>query len=111
MPPELERREVRPTPPGSARCCPHGGRYVPFGEDVSSELEVIPAQFFVTEIHRRKDRLEGRGHPDCPRVKTAPLPVRPIDPGRPRPGLLAAVAVDRYADYLPLSRREAMYAR
>ena len=32
----------------------------------------------------------------------APLPTRPIERGRPGPGLLAHVLVSKYADHLPL---------
>ena len=41
----------------------------------------------------------------------APLPSLPIERGRPGPGLLAHVAVAKYADGLPLHRQSAIYAR
>jgi transposase len=41
----------------------------------------------------------------------APLPSLPIERGRPGPGLLAHVAVAKYADGLPLYRQSAIYAR
>ena len=41
----------------------------------------------------------------------APLPSRPIERGRPGPGLLAHVLVSKYADHLPLYRQSQIYAR
>ncbi|NEY92303.1 hypothetical protein G4Z14_18725 [Rhodobacteraceae bacterium KMS-5] len=38
----------------------------------------------------------------------APLPSRPIERGRPGPGLLAHVLVSKYADHLPLCVFHAM---
>jgi transposase len=41
----------------------------------------------------------------CERFVQAPLPSRPIERGRPGPGLLAHVLVSKYADHLPLYRQ------
>ncbi|EFO33345.1 transposase IS66 [Roseibium sp. TrichSKD4] len=41
----------------------------------------------------------------------APLPSRPIERGRPGPGLLAHVLVSKYADHLPLYRLSQIFAR
>lgn len=41
----------------------------------------------------------------------APLPSRPIDRGRPGPGLLAHVLVSKYADHLPLYRQSQIFDR
>ena len=41
----------------------------------------------------------------------APLPARPIERGRPGPGLLAHVLVSKYYDSLPLYRQSRIYAR
>ena len=41
----------------------------------------------------------------CERLVQAPLPSRPIERGRPGPGLLAGVPVSKYADHLPLYRQ------
>nr|WP_147373320.1 IS66 family transposase [Henriciella mobilis] len=47
----------------------------------------------------------------CDRFHQAPLPSRPIERGRPGPGLLAHVLVSKYADHLPLYRQSQIYAR
>src|SRR5216684_34310 len=40
-----------------------------------------------------------------------PLPARPIEKGRPEPGLLAHVVTSKYAEHLPLYRLEQIFAR
>ena len=41
----------------------------------------------------------------CEKFVQSPLPSRPIERGRPGPGLLAHVLVSKYADHLPLYRQ------
>ena len=45
------------------------------------------------------------------RTLTAQLPSRPIERGRPGPGLLAHVLVSKYADHLPLYRQSRIFER
>ena len=47
----------------------------------------------------------------CEAILQAPLPSRPIERGRPGPGLLAHVLVSKYADHLPLYRQSQIYGR
>ena len=47
----------------------------------------------------------------CERFVQAPLPSRPIERGRPGPGLLAHVLVSKYADHLPLYRQSQIFDR
>lgn len=47
----------------------------------------------------------------CEAICQAPLPSRPIERGRPGPGLLAHVLVSKYADYLPSYRQSTIFAR
>ncbi|WP_269451023.1 IS66 family transposase [Phaeobacter inhibens] len=48
---------------------------------------------------------------DCDQIVQSALPSRPIERGRPRPGLLAHVLVSKYADHSPLYRQSQIYAR
>jgi len=77
------------------------------GEEVTEELDWQPASFSVTEHVRPKYACrhcqEG--------VIIAELPPRPIEKGRPGPGLLANVLVSKYADHLPLHRLEGIFGR
>src|SRR5476651_300174 len=66
-------------------CCPGcGSRLRQFGEDVSEQLERVPATYKVIRHVRPKFACAG-----CERVVEAPAPARPIDRGLPGPALLA----------------------
>lgn len=104
LPEHLPRDEIVHAP---ACVCPGcGGALRPFGEDVTEQLDYVPASFRVTRHVR--SRLSCR---TCDRIVQAPLPSLPIERGRPGAGLLARVLVAKYADHLPLYRQSAIYAR
>jgi transposase len=105
LPEDLPREVVTHLP--AHNCCPDcGGALRQFGEDVSEQLERIPASFKVIRHVRPKFACAG-----CQSVIEAPAPARPIDRGLPGPGLLAHVLVSKYADHLPLYRQSQIYAR
>jgi transposase len=105
LPEDLPREVVTHLP--AHNCCPDcGGALRQFGEDVSEQLERIPASFKVIRHVRPKFACAG-----CESVVEAPAPARPIDRGLPGPGLLAQVLVSKYADHLPLYRQSQIYAR
>jgi transposase len=104
--PEDLPREVVTHLPAHNRCPDCGGALRQFGEDVSEQLERIPASFKVIRHVRPKFACAG-----CQSVVEAPAPARPIDRGLPGPGLLAHVLVSKYADHLPLYRQSQIYAR
>lgn len=107
LPKDLERqRQVHDLPEGERRCpqCRDELRYI--GEDTSEQLEYEPARWYVIKHVRRKYA--------CPKgctVVTAEKPMQPIEKGMAGPGLLAHVAVSKYADHQPLHRQETMFAR
>jgi transposase len=76
------------------------------GEDVTEELEYIPGRFVVNRMVRPRMACTC-----CEAIVQAPLPSRPIEKGRPGPGLLAHVLVNKYADHLPLYRQSQIYGR
>jgi transposase len=105
LPEDLPREVVTHLP--AHNCCPDcGGALRQFGEDVSEQLERIPASFEVIRHVRPKFACAG-----CESVVEAPAPARPIDRGLPGPGLLAHVLVSKYGDHLPLYRQSQIYAR
>ena len=104
LPEHLAREETVLTP--GERCTDCGGSLKRVGEDVTEELEYIPGRFVVKRIVR--PRLACRC---CERFHQAPLPPRPIERGRPGPGLLAHVLVAKYCDHLPLYRQSRIFAR
>ena len=101
------KREVIEPSPEERICAGCHGEKAPIGEKVTEELEFIPAEFYVREIVR-----VSYACPHCKEgVVTPALPPRPIERGRPGPGLLAHIAVSKYADHLPLYRQEKIFER
>ncbi len=86
-------------------CC--GGSLHLIGEDTSERLDVVPAQYRVKVI--RRPRYGCRACEEA--VVQAPAPERPISGGMATEALLAQVLVAKYADFLPLYRQAAIFAR
>jgi transposase len=76
------------------------------GEDVSEELDIVPAEFFV---HRH---IYGESACRCcERLVQEPADPQIIDCGMPASGLVAHTLISRFADHLPYYRLEAINAR
>ena len=105
IPEHIPRMEVELSPAADA-CADCGGKLRRVGEDVTEELEYVPGRFIVNRIVRPRLTCAG-----CERFVQAPLPTRPIERGRPGPGLLAHVLVSKYADHLPLYRQSQIFER
>ena len=103
LPANLPRNE-EVLSPGEACAC--GGKLRVLGEDVTEELDYLPGRFVVNRVVRPRMACGS-----CEKIVQAPLPSRPIERGRPGPGLLAHVLVSKYADHLPLYRQSGIYAR
>ena len=108
LPEDLPRREVIHDLSEEEKICPHdGARLEAMGEDISEQLDIIPARMEVIRHIRRKYAC-----PCCERqVRTAALPPQPIPQSIASPGLLAYVATAKYVDALPLYRQEVMFQR
>jgi transposase len=105
LPAHLPREQVIHQPPPACVCC--GGKVLrKIADDLTEVLEYVPSSFKVMQHVRPK--LSCR---DCETIVQAALPSFPIERGRPGPGLLAHVAVSKYADGLPLHRQSVIYAR
>ena len=87
-------------------CTECGGRLRLIGQDVSEQLEYIPARFKVIRHVRPKLACVA-----CETIFQATAPSRPIARGLAGPGLLAHVMVAKYCDHLPLYRQSGIYAR
>lgn len=105
IPDHIPRMEVELSP-GTDACTDCGGRLRRIGADVTEELEYVPGRFIVNRIVRPRLTCSC-----CERFVQAPLPSRPIERGRPGPGLLAHVLVSKYADHLPLYRQSQIFER
>jgi len=105
LPPHLPREEQVHVP--TEQACPScGGHLKHLGEDVSEQLEYVPASFRVIRHIRPKLACSC-----CDCIVQAAAPSRPIERGLPGPGLLAHVLVAKFADHLPLYRQSVIYAR
>jgi len=100
FPKDLPREEIIIEPDQDVTDC------IKIGDEITEELEVTPAVFFVRKYVRPKyAKPNGEG------IVIAQLPSRPIDKGIPGPGLLATVLTDKYVDHLPIYRQVRRYQR
>ncbi len=108
LPASLPRRRVLHDVPPEERLCPDcGAPRQPIGEEVREQLEYVPASLIVLQHVRPKYACAAcQAH-----VVIAERPPEPIDKGLPGPGLMAHVAVSKYADHLPLYRQEGILKR
>jgi len=105
LPDHLERVEVRHEP-DSCTCTACQSALIKIGEDVSEQLDVEPARFFV--IRHIRPQYACR---QCETITAAPVAPAVIDGSLAAPGLLAWVAISKYLDHLPLYRLEQIAAR
>ena len=76
------------------------------GQEVTDELEYVPARFFIRRYIRYKyAHKSGEG------VTIGELPEQVIEKGIPGSGLLTSILVDKYFDYLPLYRQLQRFKR
>lgn len=105
IPDHIPRMEVELTT-GDDDCPQCGGGLRRLGEDIIEELECDPGRFIVNRIVRPRFACSV-----CEAFTQATLPSRPIKRGRPGPGLLTHVLVNKYADHLPLYRQSSIFER
>lgn len=107
LPKSLERRRVVFDLAAHERQCPQcQGELRHIGEEISEQLEYVPACLHVIQQACQKYACQN----GCT-VVTAGKPPAPIEKGLAGPGLLAQVAVSKYGDHLPLHRQESIFAR
>ncbi len=107
LPKDLPRVRIEHDIPESEKHCACGCTRIVIGEEVSEQLDIIPAKIQVL-VHVRKKYAckhceEG--------VEIAPLPPQPIPKSNASPGLLAHIAISKYQDALPLYRQQAILQR
>ena len=90
-------REEQVHAPTEAACPWCGGALKHLGEDVSEQLEFVPARFRMIRHVRPKLACSC-----CDCIVQAAAPSRPIERGLPGPGLLAHVLVGKFADHCVL---------
>jgi len=108
LPKDLPRDRIEHDLAADHKHCPKcGTALTQIGEEVSHQLDYVPASFVVREHVRLKYACKA-----CEEtIVLAPMPQQPIEKGLPGPGLLAHVLVSKYDDHLPLYRQSEIYAR
>jgi transposase len=106
LPPHLPRDVQFHLPTETAACSQCGAAMKRLGEDVSEQLEYVPARFKVIHHIRSKYACSC-----CDHIVQAAAPTQPIARALAGSGLLAYILVAKYCDHLPLYRQSAMYAR
>jgi transposase len=108
LPANLPRERIEhPIDPKDVPCPCCGKDREKFAEEISEQLEYIPASFLVYQHVRPKLACK-----QCEaNVVIAAKPADPIEKGLPGPGLLAHVITSKYGDHLPLYRLEHIFAR
>lgn len=108
LPAHLPRHKIIHELPETERKCSCGCQMDIFGEDVSEQLGIIPAELYVIQHCRQKYR--------CTQCKdqapiTAPMPAQPFPKSNASAELMAHVTVSKFLDGLPFYRQEAMWDR
>ena len=108
LPKDLPRDRREYGVPEAEKTCPDcGAEKQRIGEDVTEQLDYVPASLVVVEHVRLKYACKHcQGH-----VTQAEKPPQPIEKGLAGPGLLAHVITSKYCDHLPLHRQESILAR
>lgn len=107
LPPELPRINIIHDLPEHEKLCDCGCQKVEIGEDISEELEIIPAKVVVNRHHRKKyacKACEGK-------IAVASAPEKLLPKSNASAGLLAHLVVAKYQDGLPLYRMETIFQR
>lgn len=105
LPDHLPRIEHRHEPQ-SCQCSQCGRDLIKISEDITEQLDVDPARFFVHRHIRPQYACKT-----CETITAEPVPPAVIDGGMAAPGLLAWVMTSKYLHHLPLYRLEQIAAR
>ena len=108
FPAHLPCRTEKVLVPEAQRRCTCGADKVCIGYEPQVLWEYDPAQFYLLKRLREKlacKKCEENG------VQTAPAPGKPIEGGRPGPGLLAQIVTAKEHDSTPLYRQSQIYER
>jgi len=109
LPAELPRVErVIPCTPEQCTCQACGEPTAVIGYDVSEQLDVEPAHYFVV-VSRREKR--ACSHCQQGGVAAAPAPARIVEKGLVSDRVVIDTVVAKYSDHLPLYRQSAILER
>lgn len=108
LPENLPREEVIIDLDEKDKICVHDGANLKkIGEEVSEQLEIVPAKVFVKKTIRYMYAC-----PCCDEgMKTAPVPVTLLPKTMASASLIAYIIIAKFMDGLPLYRQESIFAR
>lgn len=109
LPATLPRRREEHYPEQKT-CTQCGGELKKIGEEITEELEYIPAHFEIVEHIKIKcacPHCESEGV----KIGTLPPSVQPLPGARPGVGLLTFILISKYVDHIPLHRLEQIFLR
>jgi transposase len=108
IPADLPRIDIIHDLSNAQKVCPHDGTALKnIGFESHEQLDIIPAK--VQVLHHKRLKYAC---PCCEKyLITATKPAQPIEKSIASPGLLAYVAVQKYADALPLYRQTEIFKR
>jgi transposase len=113
LPEHLPRIEIEHDLAEDQKPCPGCGQVrCRIGQEISEQLEYLPASFKVLRHIRHKyacQACDATGN--SAQVVAASKPKQPIEKGLAGPGLIAYIAVSKFGDHLPLYRLEHIFAR
>ena len=113
LPEDLPRVEKLHDIDDADKVCGCGSDLERIGEEVSEQLDIIPARIRVIRHIRPKyacRNCEGV-EDDGPTVKIAPVPPQIIPKSIAGPGLLAHILTGKFIDHLPFYRQEKQFIR
>src|SRR6267143_1766957 len=95
------------------RTCPGCGvQRQESGAEESWQIEYIPGHFErIHHVRKKYACVKCERSGEAPQMAVAARAESPIDKGMAGPGLLAYIATSKFAEYLPLYRLEAVFAR
>ena len=91
---------------GTAHCDEDGSALKVIGEEVTEQLDIVPAKIRVLRKIRKTYAC-----PKCESVQRAPKPTELLPKSRASAELLVHIATYKYQDALPLYRQQKMFAR
>jgi transposase len=108
LPSQLPRVDIVHELAPAQQVCEHDGHPLTvIGEEITEQLDIIPARVRVLRHIRKK-----YGCALCQiGVKTAELPAQPLPKSLASPGLLAHIVTAKFQDGLPLYRQEKIFER
>ncbi len=106
LPDCLERVRVEYKIPDEDLIAPNGDTYMKIGEEISEQLDIIPADVRVIQRVRFKYALKNQEELG---VKIADNPLLPIPKSIASAGLLAHMAEAKFRHHLPLYRQEKIW--